>query len=107
MGKSWLEGVNENSSPLLSVAEPDLREEAGIVELFGVSFYFAGAQARVRLEAGSREQLLLRVLRRALKADRGGAFLCAGGIFFCAGEGREQRRRAAISAAGLFMLGQD
>ena len=56
---------------LAVVAEPDLREEAGIVELFGPSFHLACAQSRVRLEAGSREQLLWGVFGRALKADRG------------------------------------
>ena len=61
--------------PLAVAAELDHREEAGIVELFGASFHLGGGQARVRLEAGGREQLLLRVLGRALKADRLGGSL--------------------------------
>src|ERR1039457_5575457 len=62
----------------------DLFEEARIIELLGVSFHFAEVQRRVRLQPGGPEQLLLRVLRCTLKADR-----LRPNLFLC-----EQRKRA-------------
>ena len=40
-----------------------------------MSFYFGGREARVGFEAGGGEQLVLRVLGRALKSDRFGRSL--------------------------------
>jgi hypothetical protein len=83
-GRAGWRRRQREEQPLAVTAELDHREEAGIVELLGASFHFGGGQARVRFEAGGREQLLLRVLRRALKADR------LGRSFFL----RQQRKRA-------------
>src|ERR1039458_1627470 len=68
-------GSQREEQPLAVVAELDDCKEARIVELFGVRFYVGDGQARAGLYAGACEQLILRVLCRALKTDRPGRSL--------------------------------
>ena len=69
-------GIKVNNSALRSdVNLTSWKKIYRIVELPGMSFQLGGGQTRVRLQTGGREQLLLRVLRRALKADAWGETL--------------------------------
>jgi hypothetical protein len=66
-------------------------KEACIIELLGVSFRIAEVQTRIRLQTGGRQQILLRILWRALKTNR------LGRKFFLRQQGKRTKQKQSYT----------